>query len=351
MNSRMMTFLLILACAGSARAVTTVTLRSEAGVRDEFVRLSAVATISGDKADRIAGLYLGRAPEKDGLITIRREDVQNRARLMGIAASEVKFAGAQAVTVRRTEQAPHLEPELMSIQPAPVRAVSRPAVAAAPAPKDAEAERVVAGIQQVAEKYLTELFGMPEVKLTLKPIATDYKPDDARKAAGLLVERGPEGRLTGRVEFQLAFVDAAGNRIGNVAASYEVEASAPVLMLKAPLRRGDTVSEDSLIREYRSITGRAAFVTDPRQVLARRATRSVRERSPLEAADFESVPDVERNQIVEIVSASGGFSIRVLGRAQAAAKAGDAVIVQNMDSGQKLLARVVAPGVVTVDPR
>lgn len=367
----------VLATAAPASAVTTLTMRPQATVRDAVIRLTVVADVAGDGHERLAEVYLQKAPAEGESVIIDREAIRARLRLVGVRRNDIAFKGAEAVRVTRAEKSTFKGPELLTL-PDSMPSLNKgnaSAITQAASDTNTSKDSTVSntdhhsniqtsttelsknqnetdvyrdGIRQAAEQYLREVIGNAEVRITLETISIDFDAAQARQASGILVEQGPSGRLSGRIDFRFAFLDKNRQRLGVVEAVFNAEISAPVLISRNTLRRGDAITADMLMREYRPLNGNERYVADPKSILGKRATRTIQARTAIAVSDVESVPDVERNQLVTIVGSVGSFHIKAIGRAQERGQMGDLIMVLNMDSGQKFAARISGPGTVSV---
>ncbi len=93
---------------------------------------------------------------------------------------------------------------------------------------------------------------------------------------------------------------------------------------------------------------KTAPIDDMRDVDGMRLRRPVRAGAPVLLADFERMPDVDRNQRVSVMVTSGAIHLAARGVANAAANQGEvvSVVVDGADASVK--ARVTSKGVVEV---
>lgn len=120
----------------------------------------------------------------------------------------------------------------------------------------------------------------------------------------------------------------------------------PVLVLTGSLRRGDVIAPDDV--EVRSGQGRFGGYSDPSQVVGKQLVRTLRAGSALGPRDLESVPLVERGDLVRIVARVGGVVASTMGKSLDTAGVGDLVRVENLQSGRKLTGVLQEGGVVEI---
>lgn len=123
----------------------------------------------------------------------------------------------------------------------------------------------------------------------------------------------------------------------------------PVLVLQAAVAPGQALSAASVRVETRDAARLgAAPLTDPSQVLGQSLRRGGRPGQVLTRADLDLVAMVKRGEPVALVAGSGGFEVRMAGRALADAGTGEVVRVENLSSRRVLSGVVSAPGEVRV---
>lgn len=80
-----------------------------------------------------------------------------------------------------------------------------------------------------------------------------------------------------------------------------------------------------------------------------RLRRAVRAGDPVLASDFESVPMISAQQVVSVQVTKGAVSLSVPGRALGSGDAGQTIFVLPSNATRQVRARVVSPGVVTLE--
>lgn len=87
----------------------------------------------------------------------------------------------------------------------------------------------------------------------------------------------------------------------------------------------------------------------PASMLGMRLRRAVRAGDPVLASDFEAVPTVSAQQTVSVQATRGAVSLSVPGRALGDGDAGQTISVLPSNATRPVRARVVSPGVVTLE--
>ena len=122
-----------------------------------------------------------------------------------------------------------------------------------------------------------------------------------------------------------------------------------VLVAARPIRRSEALTEAVVMAERREVTtmlGR--YLSDPVEVQGMQAKMRIGVGRPVQARFVERIPVVNRGDRVRIRAQIGGITAVTVGIAREGGAAGDQIVVQNASSREKLLAEVVAPGLVRV---
>jgi len=140
-----------------------------------------------------------------------------------------------------------------------------------------------------------------------------------------------------------------GVRKGRGWVRVEILRARPVVVLARDVRRGEVLSADDVEVKPASPGGRPGLA-DPRAVLGKRLRRTLRAGAVLTERDVETVPVVERGDLVRLVARVGAITATTLGRAVEAAGIGERVRVENLSSGRTVAGVVREAGVVDVTP-
>lgn len=122
-----------------------------------------------------------------------------------------------------------------------------------------------------------------------------------------------------------------------------------VVVAARPIERGESLQSEAVTIERREVTtllGR--YLRDPGALQGKQARMGIGFGRVIDARYAESIPLVNRGDQVQIRVAVGGIQAVAHGVATQSGAAGDRILVQNTASREKLLAEVVAPGVVKV---
>ncbi|MFQ5691991.1 MAG: flagellar basal body P-ring formation chaperone FlgA [Nitrospinota bacterium] len=164
----------------------------------------------------------------------------------------------------------------------------------------------------------------------------------------LKVEPPRQSRILGRVQLPVrVFVD--GRPVRRVYVTGEIRVSTRVWVLDRPVRRGHVFTAVDLRQmEVDLESGPAGIVRDRRQVVGKRARRSIRGRVPIRSGWLERVPLIRRGDVVTLKAESERFLITTVGLARTDGALGDLVEVMNLASKKSVYGRVVDARTVNV---
>jgi flagella basal body P-ring formation protein FlgA len=291
-----------------------VTVMREATVAGQTIRLGDVAALEGERAQALAALELGNAPQ----------------------AGESRMLDGMAVLQALRREAGDLRSLTYSIPPTvrvrrAVQEVTEPAVRA------------------IVEAFLAETLGPAAHDTVLRSVEV---PGRIRLPAGAYVARvtPPAGApLLGRVRLQLAFtVDDRPAK--SVWVTADVGLFGPVVVARRPIARGETLAAGDLALDRRDLS------QEPRGVLGgiedaagRMARTPLVPYVPLRREQLETPATVHRGDVVLLVAERGALRITSPGEVRDDAAVGEQVRVVNRASRKDLVGRVVDASTVAVD--
>ncbi len=154
----------------------------------------------------------------------------------------------------------------------------------------------------------------------------------------------------GRVPFPIHFtVDGLFQK--RILAMANISVLTEVVVARKSLRRHGRIEEDDIeLREKDLSRTRSKVITDPDEVLGKRAKRSIAAGTILRQDLIEYPPLVKRGDIVLVVAESAGLRITALGVVdQREGRRGEKIRVENLDSKKNIYARVLDSKTVEVD--
>jgi flagella basal body P-ring formation protein FlgA len=120
-----------------------------------------------------------------------------------------------------------------------------------------------------------------------------------------------------------------------------------VAVAEREIGRGETLQAGALRLERREVTTRLGRYVRSLEETERMRTRTrIRAGRLVDERLLEPVPAVERRDQVRIEARVGAVVALALGVATESGTVGDRIVVRNIDSREKLLAEIVAPGLV-----
>lgn len=282
-------------------------------VDTEELTLGQVCVVLAGQEDlekKAKSLPMGRAPWAKEALPIDRNTILGRLATIGIAKEQVRFTGADAVAVCRTERIIRAD----AMQAAAEEHLKR----TAPAEKDS----IYRVLRRPDDVTLTGA-GEPE-------IACSMGDTPAAGQVRVTITLSREGKQLAQREavFQKYFP------IRRAVASKDIAA-------------GETLTEQNVeVQTTWSPTPAAAEWKSPLGLLASRRVQA----GTLIRADMTASqkPDlaIERNQMVRMRVQGDGFTISTVGQAIEPGKVGDFIKVRNMDSKRIVTARVAFDGAV-----
>ncbi|HUB90314.1 MAG TPA: flagellar basal body P-ring formation chaperone FlgA [Dyella sp.] len=216
--------------------------------------------------------------------------------------------------------------------------------AASPLLQTVPAARIVA----VAQAEMDARLGNDKATAQLAVVG---KPEDVQVLAGKLAlkARQPEGRWPrSRVSVPVEVsVNGTVVRSATVWFAVSVQREVPTYALDASL--GTAASALKFVSHDADIAAlQGSLVTDPHQLDGMRLRHAVVAGSPVVLEDFERIPDVDRQQRVEVLESYGVIKLEAKGTAIGHGNAGDTVLVQVDGAEAPVRARITDKGVVQV---
>lgn len=207
-------------------------------------------------------------------------------------------------------------------------------------------------IEQTARASLTGWLKQRATRFSVDPVV---QPRDLAVPAGQLelrVRPLPGGDTV--VARQRVWVDVHVNNefVRAIPVDFSVAAYGPAWVAPQAIPRGAMVARQSLERQEVSITapGFKASAMQPDAVADVRSRRSIAPGGVVAAADVEAIPAVSRGEQVTLVAGSGGLELETRAEALQDGQVGQAVKVRAAGGSAPVLAQVVSPGRVRVQP-
>ena len=158
------------------------------------------------------------------------------------------------------------------------------------------------------------------------------------------LDRSPSGEIPYRVR-----VLQGENELARTLMVVQVSRSRRMTVAARALRRGESLGVGDLRTERMLVTARLVEVIDANTLLGRSARQDIPEGTPLAAALFIAMPDVQSGQAVTISYVGERFRLSASGSAMSDGRVGEVIQVRRSD-GKAVKARVISPGQVQIDP-
>ena len=155
--------------------------------------------------------------------------------------------------------------------------------------------------------------------------------------------------LSGKVPLAIhCYVD--GREQKRVWAMVKIVRRAQVVVARKPLRRHKVIEADDIKLVAVDLAQLpSGVITNPDEILGQRTQRKIDPNTVLRTGLVELPPLVKRKDVVVILAEAPGLSITTLGEAQESGRLGQLIRVTNLDSRQRIFARVVDATTVRVD--
>jgi len=132
----------------------------------------------------------------------------------------------------------------------------------------------------------------------------------------------------------------------NMAIQGKIRAMAQVLVAISSIPRGNVITADRIRIHTKDISDSKSPFLDPKELIGKKANRTIREDSVIEHSWIDIPPMVERGQVVKIILNSGALHLTTKGVAKMNGGKGQMVRVRNINSKKLIYCRVAAPGIV-----
>lgn len=220
-------------------------------------------------------------------------------------------------------------------------------LAAAPAPASTPSVQTHDSITQAVSDHLQRAFEQYGEQLQIRVSPPDHRLRLTRCASALETFAPPGGLSLGRTTVG---VGCAQPKPWTLYVSANVGLETPVVVATRDLGRGDPIEPGDLELQVKDTTHllRGHF-TDIDKLLGSRLKRTLRRGRVVTPSMLVEQKSVRRGEQITILSALGTIEVRSRGKALRDGSPGDLIPVQNLSSKKRLQARVVSPGLVSVE--
>ena len=318
--SMMVFTLMMLIINGTSAAAERIEIRlhPKADVRGAQVRLGNIADVRCDLPEleqKLMDLVVGNSPLPGRSRSFKREYIRLRLRQLGLDPDRATFSGVPQVRVTR---------EYIEIDPQKVN--------------------------EIISEYFRQnkLWGdATTVRIKRIDIVSDPILPKGKVTYRLVPPRQMKSLQT--LPFTLVF-DVDGTFQKELRVMVRLDVLAPVVVSVRPIGRLKPIErEDIRLQVVNLGEMQTDIFTRIDDVLGKRAKRSIHAETVLRSDQIEVPPTVKRGDVVMIVAESAGLRITALGEVKSAGRRGERIRVVNLDSNQRVFARVVDENTVKVD--
>jgi len=325
-----------LVCLASAEA-TEVRLKATCNSSGSLLLLGDVAEIYSndtEEADRLAATPLTPAPAPGKKRFLRGREIQDMLVGRGVNVGELRFSGANQVTVETLVAVP----------------VAEPVVAAKPVERTSTTPPLQIANEAILN-YLHTLAGT-EVAFDLEFQLSANAASTLRNAAGDVTVTGGEEPLTGEQQFTLIVPTANGE----VELPLSVSVSVPqaVVVVVRALPKGSILRAEDLKLVEQASHQHVVKVEESfhslEQVIGKETQKSISPGQILDKNYVRSQLLVRRGEVVTVYARAAGIRVRTTGRALSDGSLGDLIAIETLETGtrEKFDARITEAQVVEV---
>ncbi len=322
-----------LAACPAARAAEqrcSVRLHTTATVTADHVRLSDVATVSGQGSEMAADWVITASPEPGSTRAVNASQIQRAMRDRGANLADWLVVGSTTCTITRPTvekpavAAPASRPAVIGF--APLTAVSP--VAPIKTLRDAVNAHVAAGLAELGGTHAVRFSPSQDRLLALSRPTYDFR----------IVSLG-ERRL-GLLSLEATILER-GVATRTESLLVEVSLTRPVVVAAGAINKGQTITEqDVLLMPRRIDRMEDAGIGELNRVIGQRAKACLVKGERLATETIEPVPLVCRNDLVTVVARRGGIEIRSAAKAMGTAGLGTQIELRNELSKQTFIGLV-----------
>jgi flagella basal body P-ring formation protein FlgA len=204
-------------------------------------------------------------------------------------------------------------------------------------------------IRKVIEEFVRSRSTNLGVELNIRKIG--YRGDLSLPSGAVEYEVKAPQQWEGWGNANLAIIVRVDGRVlKNVPVRVEVEALADMLVTTRQIEQGEIIGEADVALQKRDLAAAGNKICRSKgEAVGKRLKTSLRGNAPLRSDQLEKLPLVKSGQLVTILIENDIIRVTATGRVKGAGAAGDAVIVQNLESQKDIQARVVDSSTVRVE--
>lgn len=203
-------------------------------------------------------------------------------------------------------------------------------------------------IQQILATYLSQnLDKLPKAEIRFASMRFP-KPFILPKGnlTWEIIPSRPE--IIGSSSFSIIF-RLNGKTVKNTSVSGRLEAMADVVTAVEKINKGTTISSRRLKMSRQNLVHLQNPFFNSEELIGMRAKRTIHSGRVLDKRDIETLPIINKGELVKIFANKGSMFLSTSGIAKMDGRLGDIIQIENINSKKLIYCRVNSPGVVTVE--
>jgi len=290
----------------------------KAEVSDDTIYLGKICTVTGKDAAKIRqirGIALGRAPLPGNSRGIDTDYIKLRLKQAKVDPDRVRFQMPDTIEVSRASVT-----------------ISREE------------------IRRAVDNFIRANISWDQDRVKIRKIEVNTDVVLPKGDVSYRIEPLRNAQYKGNIALPIHFT-VNGLFQKRILATAEVSLLTDVVVVKKSLRRHGRINEDDIeLKEKDLSKTHSNVITDPEEVLGKRAKRSIAAGTILRPDHIEYPPLVKRGDVVLVVAEAAGLRVTALGVVdQREGRRGERIKVENLDSKKNIYARVLDSKTVEVD--
>ena len=301
----------------SAANITSIKILKKAEIEDDKMLLGEIAMIKGEDPEfiqKLRAIVIGRAPLPGNSRQIDEHYIKIRLKQSGVDLSRIMLEVPQKNKISRS----FIE-------------ISR--------------ER----IEKIALDFIYRKIPYEKNRTRIKQIQVNRIPVLPKGRVTYKVVPPKDMDFLGLIPLSI-FFSVNGCFQKKVMVTVDIEVLTEVVVVKKPLGRYKMITEDDVYLQKRDMSNLPSnIITNPEDVLGKRAKRAIDAKTVLRTDLIEFPPLVRRGDVVSIIAETDGLRITALGEVKEKGCKGERIRVVNLDSEKGIYARVFDSNTVVVD--
>jgi flagellar basal body P-ring formation protein FlgA len=344
------------AAVPSSAGPIVISLRSRVQVEARVVLLTDIAQVTGGDAElreRVQSLDLEDALQPGESLAITPTQVEFRLRLAGIDVDDVSIRGNSVrVTAYRTNSMRAANSTRGTAPlPSAIKTTANSKSAVSREASSLEGDIVKAAKDCVLAK-LPWKGDAVDIRLA-QPLVRDIGPIANAAEYECRAELRSAGPAVGRVQVRVV-AEAPNQPSFDVQVLLDVRHFEDVVLTTRTLARGQTISAAEVYVDRQDVTEMADYCSNVDQLIGATTKRSVRALLPLRKGDVEPTGRsvnavlIKRRDRVKMIAKTGAVEMTMVGEAQQDGRAGETILLRNLNSDVTVQGRVTGANEVEI---